>query len=278
MNSDNNNGQFYITLPSDASMDTYPNNTVAHFRTDLATPINLAGSWEVGLCEITFPHSWHTIRKLSRVEWSVRKRGETTSTVFGVKPGIYRSIEELVAEMNNAMLRRTNDIRERPETLLAGRPYSVNFAFDNITRQMSVTFAHRASGRGSILKLHENLTRLLGFPQRLANTRLRPGTYTGNQIVDLSQGFHALYIYCDLVKERYVGDRLTPLLRHVPVNQQIVKENFTETQTFNPVYFMPVQRNTFQTIEIDIRDDLGETVPFESGKVLVTLVLRQVAP
>ena len=43
---------FYLTLPSNASMKMYPDNTLAHYITDLPQRIDLTGEWECGLTEI----------------------------------------------------------------------------------------------------------------------------------------------------------------------------------------------------------------------------------
>jgi hypothetical protein len=42
----------YIHISSKDSKDYFPNNKVAHFRVKLGRPLNLQGSWVVGLCEI----------------------------------------------------------------------------------------------------------------------------------------------------------------------------------------------------------------------------------
>jgi len=47
--------RFYVTLPSNSSMDCYPDNSVARFTTKLNDVIQLEGDWEVGLTEISFP-------------------------------------------------------------------------------------------------------------------------------------------------------------------------------------------------------------------------------
>ena len=52
---------FYLTLPSNASMKMYSNNTLAHYITDLPRRIDLTGEWECGLAEIQYPHTWYTI-------------------------------------------------------------------------------------------------------------------------------------------------------------------------------------------------------------------------
>ena len=49
--------RFYLTLPSNSSMDYYPQNTVAQYTTKLNSTIELDSDWEVGLTEISFPIS-----------------------------------------------------------------------------------------------------------------------------------------------------------------------------------------------------------------------------
>ena len=45
----------YLTLPSDGWMATFPNNTVAQFKTLLPQRIDLTeGEWEVGLSEMMY--------------------------------------------------------------------------------------------------------------------------------------------------------------------------------------------------------------------------------
>ena len=52
---------FYMTLPSNASMKIYPNNTVAKYTTQLPTNIELDGEWEVALTEIIYNNKWGNI-------------------------------------------------------------------------------------------------------------------------------------------------------------------------------------------------------------------------
>ena len=47
--------RFYVTLPSNSSMDYYPENTVACYTTKLANAVELEGDWEVGLAEMSIP-------------------------------------------------------------------------------------------------------------------------------------------------------------------------------------------------------------------------------
>lgn len=57
--------EFYVTLPSNACMEVFPNNTQSHFTTKLSTPIMLKGEWEVGLVEAIIPRSYFNITLLN---------------------------------------------------------------------------------------------------------------------------------------------------------------------------------------------------------------------
>jgi len=47
---------FYVTLPSGILAYCFPANTIADWRTKLATPLELEhDKWEVGLVDISYP-------------------------------------------------------------------------------------------------------------------------------------------------------------------------------------------------------------------------------
>jgi len=59
----NSQQQFYIVLPSNSSMDIFPNNNIANFTVNLPAPLELDPTqWEIGLSEIQFPHLWYNVR------------------------------------------------------------------------------------------------------------------------------------------------------------------------------------------------------------------------
>ena len=72
--------------------------------------------------------------------------------------------------------------------------------------------------------------------------------------MDLEYGFHDLFVYCDLIQSKYVGDALVPLLRIVPVEGEVgqrVSKSFLRPQ------YVPVSRKQFETIEVNIKRDSG---------------------
>ena len=87
---------------------------------------------------------------------------------------------------------------------------------------------------------------MLGLPEALH--KRTPRNYLGKENVDLHQGFYYLYMYCNLVRARLVGDIMVLLLRTV-------------------VYFLLMQKSEFEAINVLIRDVL-----FKRGKVEVILV------
>ena len=93
--------------------------------------------------------------------------------------------------------------------------------------------------------------------------------------MDLEYGFHDLFIYCDLIQSQYVGDALVPLLRIVPVEGKVGER---VSKSFLCPQYLPVSRKQFETVEVNIKTDTGESVPFEFGRVLLTLHFRQSAP
>ena len=52
---------YYLTLPSNSSMNYFPNNTLTHYTTNLPKITDLDGAWEIGLAEIQYPHSWYNV-------------------------------------------------------------------------------------------------------------------------------------------------------------------------------------------------------------------------
>ena len=86
------------------------------------------------------------------------------------------------------------------------------------------------------------------------------------------RGFESLYVYSSIVEPRIVGDKIAPLLRIVPITG---RHGEMVTTRFDHVQYIPVLSREFGSVETEIRDDTGRPVPFERGKVTVTLHFRR---
>ena len=112
------------------------------------------------------------------------------------------------------------------------------------------------------------LKSFLGF----AKLNFPPGDYKAPYVADVTRGVNSLYVYCPLVEPRMVGDAQVPLLRIVPVAG---RDGEMMTRAFDHIQYCPLVLRRFQTVEIDIRDDTGVKIPFERGRVVVTLHCRK---
>ena len=99
---------FYVTLPSNACHDIYPDNNNSSYTVQLSQPIELVGPYEVALAEIMYCATWNNIVSLE--DYFVVKhdaRPELPPTYCKIPSGNYETIEELVKEMN-AILKKLN--------------------------------------------------------------------------------------------------------------------------------------------------------------------------
>ena len=271
---------FYLTLPSNSSFQFYPNNTLAHFTTQLAKEVDLQGQWEVGLSEIQYPHTWHNMNE--KEGWINFKKNNLEKRLV-LPPGQYDTPEQLTASLNQFFVKEkpAYRVRRRSSTLgymdlAIARPISTTtprnespqiiFTYHPITKKASVTIQH-----GCEMDISPTLVRMLG----LVNSHMSAGTYHGVHNVDVHQGFYSLYIYCDVVDPQSVGDTQVPLLRIVPIEGE---SGQMITKTYEHIQYVPLLRKHFHTIEIDIKKDTGESVPFELGELVVTLHFRKQRP
>ena len=95
--------------------------------------------------------------------------------------------------------------------------------------------------------------------------------YKGTQPIDASP-IKQLFVYTDIIDNQLVGDANAPLLRRVPTKQFFP---FICNFDFVNKEYHKVNTTLINTIEIDIRDDIGEPIPFETGHVHITLHFRQ---
>lgn len=92
---------------------------------------------------------------------------------------------------------------------------------------------------------------------------------------DLMSGFYALFVYCDLVENQIIGNVRAPLLRIVPTDGSF--GDFV-TVTFPTPHYVNILKKQFSTVEINIKDDKGDYVPFDFGKCILKLHFRKKRP
>ena len=258
--------QLYLTLPSNSSMKYHPNNTVANFTTQLSHPIQLSdGEWEVGLVEVHYPCSMPTVVEgKNHLSFDVKQADGTIKQHEVVVPsGEYSSVKQLV------------DVINTDPTVAAYARFSV----DEITGIVSI---HFLSEEVPMTLLSRNLLVNLGFQQsgepmkiqteEERRLRVNRGIRPGNLLVTVPS---QMYLYCDLVEPQIVGDTVAPLLQIVNLNLSSCKYGTHQVAQFNSPHYVPVLKNRFEQVEIDLRDSTGSKLPFQFGTSCVKLHLRK---
>ena len=88
--------EFYLVLPSNPSMVTHPNNTLAQYITNLPRRISLAGVCECGLTEIQYPHDWFNVRN---AKLTVEHDGNMETDAY-FEDGYYHCPKALATTLN----------------------------------------------------------------------------------------------------------------------------------------------------------------------------------
>jgi len=114
--------------------------------------------------------------------------------------------------------------------------------------------------------LNDPLTRALGFKE---NTFNGPNTYVGERI---NEEPNTMYVYCDLIEHVIVGDTRVPLLRTFGMEKSL---GDVVHRTFPNLFYVPLQKKHFDSVEINIMTDAGDAMPFAFGKSVVILHLRR---
>ena len=253
---------FYLTLPSNSSMDIYSDNTMTNFKTMLPNRIELEKQWEVGLVEIQYPHTWYNLREgeeiliqaADRPPW-LAEDSTLGRVVIRIPPGYYPTVVHLAQRIEKEISKAMNLVNEKP----------VSFQYDKIKRKIKARVEIRKSP-SSYITLGSTIQRIFGFDSNI----IHGGVTEGSLVVDMDP-LHSIYVYCDLIEPRVVGDKMVQLLRVVPVEGD---HGDVVTRIYKNVHYIPIQLKSFEGVMIDIRDDLGENIPFERGILNVTLHLR----
>ncbi len=243
-----NGSHFYITLPSNASPEVFPDNKTTSYRVKLPQNINLVGNWEVGLYSISYPNSWYTLQDGFDTHIYYADKSGLFQPVI-IDYGHYQSTQDIVKSVNKAFTRVVNDNIKLTYNPLNGK----------VTVQPKTGYQVFLLGRMSII---------LGFG---GNDTYITKTTVSPYLVDLA-AVSTIYVYCDIVEPQIVGDTSVRLLKSIPVQG---KFGDVIAKTFTNIQYVPVQKKSFEDMEVLLRSDTGDPVPFERGKVIVTLHFKQ---
>jgi len=263
---------FTLTLPSNSSRDYFPTNTTSKFRTKLREAINLEGEWEAGLYAINFPHDWYSIATEQAIRVESRppipilppylKYIKIKPTYFSTAPRMIEDISKLVEEE----YAKGTELRGRTQQI--PRSGWLALEYDQSTRRTKVTVPPYCE-----VAFSPQIADLLGaeINVHLNNTENKMKEILLPRPCDVHRSYHSMYVYCDVLEHVVVGDTCAPLLTICDAQGQMGE---TVHRRYDRPEYKPVQKNKFDTIEININNNIGEAMPFQSGPSVVTLHFR----
>ena len=208
---------FYLTLPSNASMDVFPDNKIGSYHVKFLQTFYLNGEWEVGLYSISYPSTWYTLQFQQNHIYYTTDAGKSFWSSGIVDYGYYTSIPELIKSINAAMKKELKNS-------------NIMFSFNPRTHKVKVTLA-----ANHYITLYEQMAKILGFG---GGGDLKILKSNESPYVAELHSITSIYVYCNIVQPQIVGNTMVPLLRTIPVSGNL---GDVITKTFTNIQYVPVQ-------------------------------------
>lgn len=238
-------------------MSYYPNNTTTKFSTQLPQQISLKGRWEVALVEFHYPCTFQNIPDGdNKVYIYTYDEEDKIYEVFAssLKPGIYESADSIISLLN-----RDTSISK-----------FYKFRYNKDSQFCEIVALSPKTDMVTTVEFPRCICQQLGMqldskhPESIWPCNIRLGLPS------------ELYIYCDIIEPQYIGDVMAPLLRIVTVEKSSYMFSDQKNCIFSKPHYVPVLLTDFSNIEIDIRLDTGNVVPFQFGTSCVKLHFRKI--
>ena len=240
-------------------MDHYPDNRASHFYTKLPQTVTLSGDYELGLSEIQFSNSFYNVEEDTC--WiRFRTANEAAQHEERLPGGLYESADYFIHVLNTFIKKHSDKKNEQP-----GR---IKFFYNKATKRIRITLYKK----GSILIVSPALQEILKLPGTIFHG---PKHVEATAMMSLHEDFSSVYVYCDLVEQRPVGDVMVPLLRIVPI---LNRTKDIVHRIYDKPHYVSLSRYQFNTVEILLTTDRGKPISFGHGKTIVTLHLRRKRP
>lgn len=250
--------EFYITLISNSSLDLYPENKPNSFKIQLPRKVSIPENTVVALAEIQYQYNF----------FNVNVENNSFSFCYGedigygvIEPGFYKSVTEIV----QAVLEQTKDC------------FGEWLKYDNLANKVKII----KNGNSEKSEIIDNLSQsnlTFVFHGVLA---LQLGFVPGENVFKNNHStnvgsFHfgipdQMFVYCDIIEPQIVGYESTQIIKIVNTTHSEVNFGTPCHRDFHRLHYVPVMKNEFDTIEVNIRDITGKLFPFRHGIVTVKL-------
>jgi len=274
-----------ILISNVKSLDS---NTIASFTTFLNKKIELKGEWLVGISSIEYNKSWYNITNNQSINvydesGKVESSNTLDETKMFISSGYYKDEETLINEINNQLDLVKNVVPPR-------------LFFNKFNKICKIKLGETNSGGQVYPKFSDELENMLGFknrniqnniynkterfdksnkPEIFVNKNSKKSSYIdGYHPIEINAGLYSIYVYSNIVYPSLVGDSFSQILKVVEVPNETEFGN-TSTVHYQNIQYFPVLFNEISSIEIDIRDDSGNLIPFKFGRVRIDLHFKK---
>ena len=281
---------FYVTLPS--NVKGVVENTIGNYTTYLPSPIILDSDWKVAITEIFYTNSWYNLKKECVVTINERRLKENEVNSLDphgvlIEAGRYENIDDIVKQIND-YFKDNKEYKAKEEEMtrdIAGHPKyeTPELLVNSHTRSLHQKVKPMPSRRFLEFEFEEELGQLIGAYKGSEYVTADVSCWSNFKDVnkakillapkrsyDLTGGHHSLYVYSDIVDFSNVGDTKCQLLRVAEIPSTSKYGDHVHVAFKNP-YYLPLANRNISSIEIDIKDDSGQTIDFKFGRVEVVL-------
>lgn len=286
------NKDFYLTLLSNSSFTYFPENRTSNFKVHLSKEVNLEGQWQAALSELSYPHTIYNVTGKNNVifvkyMYYEDEHKETNVDKLIVPEGYYSNLEDLLKAINEVF----------------HNEYSMNLFADNLSptnhavvvvdkeklqkhcqhsvlsgqgREIEEVEADEDYHFGSVLEimLEGRLAIQLGFAptDNLVDFVLSPNAANIN--FGLPQ---QIFVYIDIIEPQIISDYCVQVIKIVKTLDRDTQFSDVVSREILNRNYMPLNKRRFQTISIDLRDSIGDFIPFRSGTSIVTVHFKKLS-
>jgi hypothetical protein len=242
--------EFTITVTSDSDCVFKDVNRCGKFRAHLGRNLELHGNWRVALLELLYPITYGNLRPQ---DCRIICTAPESSEVFLPRAGFYSDARNLVQELNRVM-------HGHFQVQLNSKGFIViKFEQDSLLQTYT---------------LPPLLLDILGF-ERFSTIR-GIGEIHARYPCDTRRGFPKLFtVESDIIREQIVNNGHRRSLRSFIPSADSSSYGLSATKSFEKLLFLPVSKNTLESIDFQIIDARHQEVSFASGTLSAVLVFKR---
>jgi hypothetical protein len=257
---------FFLTLASNSSMSYYPDNKTSNFTVQLPKTITLEGKWNVALAEV---HYQNTFLNVSEGSNSISYRQKMYSEMFSdteyklekciFECGNYENIEDIVKAINSLSI---GDLKGATGTYLKYDKTKEKVFIDKTSRE-----------EFSEMYFDNRLAHQFGYDSYSNALLLTEKNIRKGQV---NQGIpDEMIIYCDIVEPQMFAHSFSKVIRIVNIDKNALYGTACQKE-FLRLNYIPILKKEFETISIELRDKVGNFLPFNYGTTMFVLHFKKV--